>query len=117
MQAAITRSGLNRKITVGEAGMNRPSVNRSLNAALPVRQFLFLGMALLLTLAAGLFYYSWQTARLADQVAAQTALLTQIQATRASTLVKAAEPAGQRSAANTSPATVDNVAPQQRWVF
>ena len=49
--------------------MNRPSVKRSLNAALPVRQFLFLGMALLLTLAAGLFYYSWQTARLADQVA------------------------------------------------
>ncbi|MFZ5937593.1 hypothetical protein ACOKS3_22535 [Pseudomonas sp. HS6-2] len=97
--------------------MNRQSVNRSLNAALPVRQFLILGMALLLTLAAGLFYYSWQTARLADQVAAQTALLTQIQASRANTLVKAAEPVGQRPAANNSPATVVNVAPQQRWVF
>ncbi len=97
--------------------MNRQSVNRSLNAALPVRQFLILGMALLLTLAAGLFYYSWQTARLADQVAAQTALLTQIQASRANTLVKAAEPVGQRPAANTSPATVVNVAPQQGWVF
>ncbi|MBH3410047.1 MULTISPECIES: hypothetical protein [Pseudomonas] len=97
--------------------MNRPSVKRSLNAALPVRQFLFLGMAVLLTLAAGLFYYSWQTARLADQVAAQTALLSQIQASRANTLVKAAEPVGQRPAANTSPATVDNIVPQQRWVF
>ncbi|WP_176508392.1 MULTISPECIES: hypothetical protein [Pseudomonas] len=97
--------------------MNRPSVKRSLNAALPVRQFLFLGMAVLLTLAAGLFYYSWQTARLADQVAAQTALLSQIQTSRANTLVKAAEPVGQRPAANTSPATVDNIVPQQRWVF
>ncbi|MDI9777238.1 hypothetical protein [Pseudomonas fluorescens] len=97
--------------------MNRPSVKRSLNAALPVRQFLFLGMALLLTLAAGLFYYSWQTARLADQVAAQTALLSQLQASRANTLVKAAEPVGQRPAANTSPATVDTIVPQQRWVF
>jgi len=73
-----------------------------------------IGMALLLTLAAGLFYYSWQTARLADQVAAQTALLTQIQATRANTLVKAAQPL---PSANTSPATVENVVPQQRWVF
>ncbi|WP_060507850.1 hypothetical protein [Pseudomonas sp. NBRC 111124] len=97
--------------------MNRPSVKRSLNVALPVRQFLFLGMALLLTLAAGLFYYSWQTARLADQVAAQTALLTQIQASRANTLVKAAEPVGQRPVANNSPSTVDNIVPEQRWVF
>ncbi|NIE75823.1 hypothetical protein F3J45_15380 [Pantoea sp. Ap-967] len=97
--------------------MNRPSVNRSRNAALPVRQFLILGMALLLTLAAGLFYYSWQTARLADQVAAQTALLAQIQASRASTLVKAAEPTGRRPAADTSPATVDTAVPAQRWVF
>ncbi|MBA6118174.1 hypothetical protein JET76_12235 [Pseudomonas putida] len=94
--------------------MNRQSDNRSQNAALPLRQFLLLGMALLLTLAAGLFYYSWQTARLAEQVAAQTALLTQIQATRANTLVKAAEPL---PSANTSPATVENVVPQQRWVF
>lgn len=80
--------------------MNRQSVNRSQIAALPLRQMLTLGMALLLTLAAGLFYYSWQTARLAEQVAAQTALLTQIQATRANTLVKAADPlpAGQATA-------------------
>jgi len=94
--------------------MNRQSVNRSQIAALPLRQFLLLGMALLLTLAAGLFYYSWQTARLAEQVAAQTALLTQIQATRANTLVKAAQPL---PSANTSPATVERVEPQQRWVF
>jgi len=96
--------------------MNRQSVNRSQNVALPLRQMLSVGMALLLTLAAGLFYYSWQTARLAEQVAAQTALLTQIQATRANTLVKAAEtsPAGQASA---SPATLENVVPQDRWVF
>ncbi|UXH40121.1 hypothetical protein [Pseudomonas promysalinigenes] len=97
--------------------MNRPNVNRSLNVALPVRQFLLLGMALLLTLAAGLFYYSWQTSRLADQVAAQTALLSQIQANRTSSLVQANEPAGQRPAVNTSPATVANVVPQDRWVF
>ena len=96
--------------------MNRQSVNRSQIAALPLRQMLTLGMALLLTLAAGLFYYSWQTARLAEQVAAQTALLTQIQATRANTLVKAAEPlpTGQATA---SPATVEKVVPQERWVF
>jgi len=94
--------------------MNRQSVNRSQNVALPLRQILLLGMAMLLTLAAGLFYYSWQTARLAEQVAAQTALLTHIQATRANTLVKAAQPL---PAANTSPATVANVVPQERWVF
>ncbi|MGE7993162.1 hypothetical protein ACQKPE_19385 [Pseudomonas sp. NPDC089554] len=94
--------------------MNRPSVNRSQIAALPIRQFLFLGMALLLTLAAGQAYYSWQTARLADQVAAQTALLAQLQAERASTLVKASQalPVGR-----TSPATVESVVVQERWVF
>ena len=37
--------------------MNRQSVNRSQNVALPLRQMLSVGMALLLTLAAGLFYY------------------------------------------------------------
>lgn len=96
--------------------MNRQPVNRSQDAALPLRQMLSLAMALLLTLAAGLFYYSWQTARLAEQVAAQTALLTQIQATRANTLVKATGPisAGQ---AKPSPATVETVVPQDRWVF
>ncbi|MEN5036824.1 hypothetical protein [Pseudomonas sp. TWI929] len=96
--------------------MNRQSVNRSQTAALPLHQMLSLGMALLLTLAAGLFYYSWQTAQLAEQVAAQTALLTQIQATRANTLVKAADPlpAGQ---ATTSPAPLEHVVPQDRWVF
>ncbi|MDP9521221.1 hypothetical protein [Pseudomonas putida] len=96
--------------------MNRQSVNRSQIAALPLRQVLTLGMALLLTLAAGLFYYSVQTARLAEQVAAQTALLAQIQATRANTLVQAADrlPAGQATA---SPATLENVVPRDRWVF
>lgn len=96
--------------------MNRQSVNRSQSAALPLRQMLTLGMAMLLTLAAGLFYYSLQTARLAEQVAAQTALLTQIQATRANTLVKAADwqPVGQAIA---SPATVEKFVPQERWVF
>ncbi|MBF8702945.1 MULTISPECIES: hypothetical protein [Pseudomonas putida group] len=96
--------------------MNRQSVNRLQSAAMPLRQMLSLGLALLLTLAAGLFYYSWQTARLAEQVAAQTALLTQIQATRANTLVKAADPLP-ASQATASPATVENVVPQDRWVF
>ena len=45
--------------------MNRQPVARSQSAALPLRQVLTLGMAMLLTLAAGLFYYSVQTARLA----------------------------------------------------
>ncbi|MGF6391541.1 hypothetical protein [Pseudomonas plecoglossicida] len=94
--------------------MNRQSINRSHTVALPLRQILFLGMAMLLTLAAALFYYSWQTARLAEEVAAQTALLTHIQATRANTLVKAAQPL---PSANTAPATVENVVPQERWVF
>ena len=96
--------------------MNRQSVNRLQSAAMPLRPVLSLGLALLLTLAAGLFYYSWQTARLAEQVAAQTALLTQIQATRANTLVKAADPLP-ASQATASPATVENVVPQDRWVF
>lgn len=84
--------------------MNCQSVNRLQSAALPLRQVLSLGLALVLTLAAGLFYYSWQTARLAEQVAAQTAL------------VKAADPlpTGQASA---SPGTLENVVPQDRWVF
>ncbi|WP_194788557.1 hypothetical protein [Pseudomonas sp. UFMG81] len=95
--------------------MNRPPVNHTQSAALPLRQLMFLGMALLLTLAAGQFYYSWQTARLAEQVAVQTALLTQLKATHASTLVKAAEPL--RGPGNAEPAVLENVEPQQRWVF
>ncbi|HEN8800050.1 hypothetical protein HP546_14720 [Pseudomonas sp. CM25] len=96
--------------------MNRQSVNRSQVAALPLRQMLTLGMALLLTLAAGLFYYSLQTARLADQVAAQTALLAQIQSTRTNNFVKAAEPLPSDTHA-ASPATLEHVVPQDRWVF
>ncbi|MFK5733282.1 hypothetical protein KW869_07060 [Pseudomonas urmiensis] len=95
--------------------MNRQSVNRLQSTALPLRQFLFLGLALLVTLAAGQFYYSWQTARLAEQVAAHTALLTQIQATRSNTLVRAADPLPTAKAS--SPATLENVVPQDRWVF
>ncbi|MDD2092775.1 hypothetical protein NP522_21560 [Pseudomonas guariconensis] len=94
--------------------MNRPFVNRPQIADLPWRQCLFLGLALLLTLAAGQFYYSWQTARLAEQVAAQTALLTQIQASRANTLVKATAPL---PAAKASPAHLDTVVHEERWVF
>lgn len=94
--------------------MNRPPVDRLQAAALPLRQLLFLGLGLLLTLAAGLFYYSWQTARLTEQVAAQTAMLMQIQATRANTLVKAADPL---PSASTSTAALENVVPQDRWVF
>jgi hypothetical protein len=106
--------------TAGEAGMNRPTIDRSAIAALPLRQFLVIGMALLLTLAVGLFYHSWQTARLADQVAAQTAVLAKLQSSRATTLVRAAEPLAQVSGKDqkqASPATVDNVVPQDRWVF
>lgn len=94
--------------------MNRPFVNRPQIADSPWRQCLFLGLALLLTLAAGQFYYSWQTARLAEQVAAQTALLTQIQASRANTLVKATAPL---PAAKASPAHLDTVVREERWVF
>lgn len=95
--------------------MNRQSVNRPQSTALPLRQFLVMGLMLLLTLAAGQFYYSWQTARLAEQVAAQTALLTQIKATHANTLVRATD--SPSSAKVTSPATLENVVPQDRWVF
>jgi len=94
--------------------MNRPTVNRMQSAVLPLRQVLFLGMAVLLTLAAGQFYYSLQTAKLAEQVAVQTALLTQMKATRANTLVKAAEPL---PTSQTTPAVLETVAPQERWVF
>jgi len=96
--------------------MNRQSVNRSQVATLSLHHMLLLGMALLLTLAAGLFYYSWQTAHLADQVAAQTAVLNQMQTTRANNFVKAAEllPSDTKAA---SPATLEHVVPQDRWVF
>ncbi|MDH0304550.1 MULTISPECIES: hypothetical protein [unclassified Pseudomonas] len=94
--------------------MNRQHVNRTQSAVLPLRQLLFLGMALLLTLAAGLFYYSWQTARLAEQVAAQTALLSQMRTAHANTLVKAAEPL---PSAETAPAVLERAVPQERWVF
>ncbi|HGY9627045.1 TPA: hypothetical protein ACOJM5_003444 [Pseudomonas putida] len=94
--------------------MNRQSVNRSQTAELPWRQCLYLGLALLLTLAAGQFYYSWQTSRLAEQVAAQTALLTQLQSTRANTLVRAASPL---PAGKVSSDTLESVAIQERWVF
>lgn len=46
--------------------MSRQPVNQSQTTAVPVRQFLFVALALLVTLAAGQFYYSLQTARLAD---------------------------------------------------
>ncbi len=94
--------------------MNRPPVDRLQAAALPLRQLLVLGLGLLLTLAAGLFYYSWQTARLSEQVAAQTAMLMKTQATRANTLVKAANPL---PSASVSSASLENVVPQDRWVF
>ncbi|MGC7839064.1 hypothetical protein HU734_000420 [Pseudomonas wayambapalatensis] len=94
--------------------MNRQSVNRSQDAVLPLHQFLYLAMALVVTLAAGLFYHSWQTARLADQVAAQTALLTQLKTAHATTLVKAAQPL---PSAKASPATLESIVPQERWVF
>lgn len=94
--------------------MNRQSANRPQIAESPWHQCLYLGLALLLTLAAGQFCYSWQTARLAEQVAAQTALLTQIQATRANTLVKATAPL---PAAKASPANLDSAVRQERWVF
>ncbi len=94
--------------------MNRPQDNRTQSAVVPLHQLLFLGMALLLTLAAGLFYHSWQTARLAEQVAMQTALLTQMRATHATTLVKAAEPL---PSADNAPAVLERVQPEERWVF
>ncbi|QXI38610.1 hypothetical protein [Pseudomonas xantholysinigenes] len=94
--------------------MNRPNVNRAQVAEWPLRQLLFLAMAVLLTLVAGQAYYSWQTARLAEQVAAQTALLTQLRANTGNTLVRAAEPLAQ---ADTAPAVLERVEPQERWVF
>ncbi|CAG8869017.1 hypothetical protein PS627_03334 [Pseudomonas fluorescens] len=94
--------------------MNRQNVNTTQITTLPLRQVLFLTLALMLTLVAGQLYHSWQTARLADQVAAQTALLAQIQSTRASTLVQAADRLPETNAA---PATLNTVVPQERWVF
>lgn len=96
--------------------MNRQSVNHSQVATLSLRHLVSVGIALVLTLAAGLFYYSWQTARLADQVAAQTALLSQIQSTRANSFVEAADPLPSQGKA-ASPATLEHVVPQDRWVF
>lgn len=98
--------------------MNRQTVNSMQIAhTLPLRQLLFIAVALVLTLAAGQFYHSVQTARLADQVSAQTALLAQIQATRTTSLVKAADTTPQAPRAKASPATIDTVVPQERWVF
>lgn len=118
MQAAITCSGLNKNYS--RRSRHDPPIRQPLaERCTALSQVLSLGLALLLTLAAGLFYYSWQTARLTEQVAAQTALLTQIQATRANTLVKAADPlpTGQATA---SPATLKGSYPRtagcsDRW--
>jgi len=95
--------------------MNRPTVNRMQSAVMPLRQIMFLGMALLITLAAGQFYYSWQTAKLTEQVAVQTARLVQIKAMHASNQqLQAARPL---PASDTEPAVVETVEPQERWVF
>ena len=84
---------------------------------LPMGKLLLLGVALVLTVVAGQFYHSVQTARLADQVAAQTALLAKIQATRTQSLVQAAETPTHAPQAKASPATIETVVPQERWVF
>ncbi|WP_312934742.1 hypothetical protein [Pseudomonas sp.] len=84
---------------------------------LPLRKLVLLGVALVLTVVAGQFYHSVQTARLADQVAAQTALLATMKADRSQSLVQAAEKPQQAPRAKASPATIDTVVPQERWVF
>ena len=97
--------------------MNRQTVNHSQVAALSVHPMVYLAVVLVLTLAAGLFYHSVQTARLADQVAAQTALLAQLRSSSShtNTLVRAAQPLPSNT--TTSPATVERIVPQERWVF
>lgn len=94
--------------------MNRPSVNRQHTVTLTVRQVICLATVLLLTVVGGLSYHGMQTARLADQVAAQSALLSQLQVNRSNALVRAAQPA---PAEKSSPATVNALVPQDRWVF
>lgn len=94
--------------------MNRQTIDREQTTTVSLTQVLFLTLAMMLTVVAGQLYHTWQTARLADQVAAQTAVLAQIQASRANTLVRASE---QTPVTEASPATLESVVPQERWVF
>ena len=94
--------------------MNRQTIDREQTTTVSLTQVLFLTLAMMLTVVAGQLYHTWQAARLADQVAAQTAVLAQIQASRANTLVRASE---QTPVTEASPATLESVVPQKRWVF
>lgn len=94
--------------------MNGQTTHRETNPALPLRQVLLVTFALMVTLLIGQLYHTWQSARMADQVAAQTALIAHIQATRASMPVSAPAhlPVSQASSA-----TTDSVIHQDSWVF
>lgn len=94
--------------------MNAQTTHRETTLSLPLRQVLLVTFALMVTLLIGQLYHTWQSARMADQVAAQTALIAHIQATRASMPVSAPEhlPVSQASSA-----TTDSIVHQDSWVF
>lgn len=94
--------------------MNRQTATLVQVSSLQLRQGLFFSLALLLTLIAGQLYNSWETARSTQQLAAQAALVAQVQAQRSVAPLQA------RVALSnpvTTPAVVDTAAPRDRWVF
>ncbi|MFJ2550070.1 hypothetical protein ACIOVF_26895 [Pseudomonas sp. NPDC087612] len=94
--------------------MNRQTATLVQVSSLQLRQGLFFSLALLLTLIAGQLYNSWETARSAEQLAAQAALVAQVQAQRP---VAALQARVALSTPVTTPAVVDTAAPRDRWVF
>ncbi|CAM3801190.1 hypothetical protein D3C76_914940 [compost metagenome] len=94
--------------------MNRYPATLVQVSSLQLRQGLFFSLALLLTLIAGQLYNSWETAHSAEQLAAQAALVAQVQAQRSIAPLQARVAL---STPVTTPAVVDNAAPRDRWVF
>ncbi|MCP6696940.1 hypothetical protein [Pseudomonas donghuensis] len=94
--------------------MNRYPATLMQVSSLQLRQSLFFSLALLLTLIAGQFYNSWETARSAEQLAAQAAMVAQVQAQRSVAPLQARVAL---SSPGTTAAVVDTAAPRDRWVF
>ncbi|CAI8955764.1 MULTISPECIES: hypothetical protein [unclassified Pseudomonas] len=94
--------------------MNRYPATLMQVSSLQLRQSLFFSLALLLTLIAGQLYNSWETARSAEQLAAQAAMVAQVQAQRSVAPLQARVAL---SSPATTAAVVDTAAPRDRWVF
>ena len=81
---------------------------------LHLRQMLFLGMALLLTLLVSQVVHLWQARQADNQLAAQ---IVRIHESRAVSMAAPLQTAPLMRSSALPAATADAVAPQERWVF